>query len=260
MDKIGASNLWKWQGYGAKLTVDINGKPVESVSGCTRWGGGLWINSQDLARFGLLILNHGNWDARQQIVSPQLAQSRRDPQRARSRLRLSLVAQHASGQGMAQWTAHRALPRSATAAISLWIDPEHDIVLAWHHGFTMDQMVQRIIAAVTGAIEVSPRPGPWCTEWDEIPPRAGRECNCHLAEYNRCVLDGRPCLHGAFPASARRQADISQYRSRFRPSRYPSAIVTVLTSVYCWRPYSPSSRPIPDCLKPPNGAAASNTS
>ncbi len=37
-------------------------------------------------------------------------------------------------------------------------------------------------------------------------------------------------------------------------------IVTVLTSVYCCNPYSPSSRPIPDCLKPPNGAAASNTS
>ena len=36
--------------------------------------------------------------------------------------------------------------------------------------------------------------------------------------------------------------------------------VTVLTSVYCWRPYSPSSRPMPDCLKPPKGAAASKTS
>src|SRR5258705_2849855 len=39
-----------------------------------------------------------------------------------------------------------------------------------------------------------------------------------------------------------------------------SLTVTVLTSVYCWRPYSPNSRPIPDCLKPPNGAAASKTS
>ena len=56
MDKIGASDKWKWQGYGAKSTVEINGKPVESVPGGTRWGGGLWINSQDLARFGLLAL------------------------------------------------------------------------------------------------------------------------------------------------------------------------------------------------------------
>ena len=41
MDPIGASKDWKWQGYGAKSTVEINGKPVESVSGGTRWGGGL---------------------------------------------------------------------------------------------------------------------------------------------------------------------------------------------------------------------------
>ena len=39
-----------------------------------------------------------------------------------------------------------------------------------------------------------------------------------------------------------------------------SFTVTVFTSVYCCRPYSPSSRPIPDCLNPPNGAPASNTS
>jgi len=37
-------------------------------------------------------------------------------------------------------------------------------------------------------------------------------------------------------------------------------IVTVFTSVYGSNPYSPSSRPIPDILYPPNGAAASKTS
>jgi CubicO group peptidase (beta-lactamase class C family) len=62
MDRIGASHDCKWQGFGPTSTVEINGKPMESVSGGTRWGGGLWINSQDLARFGLLILNQGNWD------------------------------------------------------------------------------------------------------------------------------------------------------------------------------------------------------
>ncbi len=30
MDKIGASQEWRWQGYGPKSTVEINGKPVES--------------------------------------------------------------------------------------------------------------------------------------------------------------------------------------------------------------------------------------
>ena len=67
MDNIGTSSQWKWQGYGPKSTVEINGESVESVSGGTRWGGGLWINSQDLARFGLLILNEGNWEGRQLV-------------------------------------------------------------------------------------------------------------------------------------------------------------------------------------------------
>src|ERR1700674_4337312 len=47
MDKIGASKEWKWQGYGPKSTVEIDGKPVAAVSGRTRWGGGLRDNSQD---------------------------------------------------------------------------------------------------------------------------------------------------------------------------------------------------------------------
>jgi hypothetical protein len=38
-----------------------------------------------------------------------------------------------------------------------------------------------------------------------------------------------------------------------------SFTVTVLISVYCCNPYSPSSRPIPDCLNPPNGARVSRT-
>jgi hypothetical protein len=43
------------------------------------------------------------------------------------------------------------------------------------------------------------------------------------------------------------------------PAEAYSLTVTVFTSVYCCKPYSPSSRPIPDCLKPPNGARVSNT-
>jgi len=38
-----------------------------------------------------------------------------------------------------------------------------------------------------------------------------------------------------------------------------SLTMTVFTSVYCCNPYSPSSRPIPDCLNPPNGALGSKT-
>src|ERR1700736_1694906 len=66
MDPIGASQDWRWVPY-SNSSVEIEGHQVGSVSGGTRWGGGLWINSEDLARFGLLILNHGRWGNRQLV-------------------------------------------------------------------------------------------------------------------------------------------------------------------------------------------------
>jgi CubicO group peptidase (beta-lactamase class C family) len=149
MSKIGASDKWSWHGYGQKSTVVINGKPVESVSGGTRWGGGLWINSQDLARFGLLILNHGNW-AGQQLVSEKWLRAATTP------------SAHGPDYGYLWWLNTKQKqwpsgPPSSFAAVGnggniIWIDPEHDIVLVWHwhdNGDAVDGMIQRIVAAVT---------------------------------------------------------------------------------------------------------------
>ena len=148
MDQIGASHEWKWQGYGPKSTVEINGKPVESVSGGTRWGGGLWINSQDLARFGLLILNRGNWDGRQ-LVSRKWIEEATTP------------SAHGPDYGYLWWLNTKQKewpsgPRSSFAAIGnggniIWIDPDHDIVMVWHWhepGEAVDGMIQRIVASV----------------------------------------------------------------------------------------------------------------
>jgi hypothetical protein len=51
MDRIGATNTWEYHGY-FNSQVKIKNKMVDSVSGGTRWGGGLWISTQDMARFG----------------------------------------------------------------------------------------------------------------------------------------------------------------------------------------------------------------
>ena len=64
MDVIGASNTWRWIPYHNSF-VDVDGKRVASVSGGTRWGGGVWINAQDMARFGYLWLRGGKWGDRQ---------------------------------------------------------------------------------------------------------------------------------------------------------------------------------------------------
>ncbi|MEP6622214.1 MAG: serine hydrolase [bacterium] len=148
MDPIGASNEWRWIPYG-NSQVEINGKQVGSVSGGTRWGGGLWINSQDLARFGLLILNHGKWGSRQLVSEKWLTDA-------------VTPSAHGPDYGYLWWlnTKQKQWPSGPASSFGalgngsniIWIDPDHDIVFVWHwyENRAMDGMVQRIVASVTG--------------------------------------------------------------------------------------------------------------
>ena len=61
MDPIGASNSWTWHPY-SNSAFDINGKTLYSVPGGSHWGGGIFMHSEDHARFGQLIANDGCWD------------------------------------------------------------------------------------------------------------------------------------------------------------------------------------------------------
>ncbi len=69
MDPIGASSSWNWHGY-EKSKILLNGAMVSSVSGGGHFGGGLFINSLDHARFGLLFLRNGKWK-NELIISPE---------------------------------------------------------------------------------------------------------------------------------------------------------------------------------------------
>ena len=60
MDPIGASNDWEWHGY-ENSWVEINNQNIQSVSGGSHWGGGMFISSEDQARVGYLMLNKGIW-------------------------------------------------------------------------------------------------------------------------------------------------------------------------------------------------------
>ena len=67
MDIIGASTTWRWFGYDDAWT-EIDGLQMKSVTGGGHSGAGLFISTEDMARFGLLFLNQGNWKD-QQIIS-----------------------------------------------------------------------------------------------------------------------------------------------------------------------------------------------
>ena len=66
MDPIGASNSWRWYGY-ENSWINLDGVMTQSVSGGGHNGGGIFINSEDHARFGLLFLNNGIWDGKRVI-------------------------------------------------------------------------------------------------------------------------------------------------------------------------------------------------
>jgi len=51
MDPIGASSTWRWFGYENSWIV-LDGNAVQSVTGGGHWGGGMFINAYDMARFG----------------------------------------------------------------------------------------------------------------------------------------------------------------------------------------------------------------
>ena len=63
MDPIGASTTWRWFGYDNSWT-NVDGIKMQSVSGGGHSGGGLFISTEDHARFGLLCLNKGIWNGK----------------------------------------------------------------------------------------------------------------------------------------------------------------------------------------------------
>ena len=147
MDPIGASNTWRWNGYRNSWIV-LDGQAVQSVSGGGHWGGGMFINAYDMARFGLLTLHRGNWNGKQ-LISEQW-------------VRLALTPTTAEPTyGFMNFflnTDHKLLPGAPAAAFVhignggnfIYVDPDHDLVavVRWVDSSSLDGIVRRIIGAI----------------------------------------------------------------------------------------------------------------
>jgi CubicO group peptidase (beta-lactamase class C family) len=81
MDPIGASSTWRWFGYD-HAWVTMDGAKVQSVTGGGHSGGGVFINTLDQARFGLLFARSGVWNG-EEIISPEWIEKARKPSEAR---------------------------------------------------------------------------------------------------------------------------------------------------------------------------------
>ena len=145
MDPIGASSSWQWVPYpNAVATVD--GQVLPSVSGGTRWGGGLRISARDEARFGYLMLRQGRWGRRQIVSAAWVKQA-------------TTRGPVGPDYGYLWWlnTAQKAwpdAPATSYAALgagqnTVWVDPEHDVVIVWRwHDGNPNELIKRVLAAI----------------------------------------------------------------------------------------------------------------
>ncbi|WP_205500630.1 serine hydrolase domain-containing protein [Rufibacter psychrotolerans] len=145
MEPIGASNTWQYLPY-KNSYVDVDGKRLPSVSGGTRWGGGLWINTRDEARFGYLFLRKGRWKNRQLISEKWVEQA-------------TTPGTVGPDYGYLWWlnTQKKQWPHAPATSFAalgagsntIWVDPEHDLVVVWRwHQTNGDEFFRRILAAV----------------------------------------------------------------------------------------------------------------
>lgn len=74
MDPIGASTTWRWYGY-EDAWVNIDGLKMQSVTGGGHSGGGMFINTKDMARFGLLFENDGQWNGKRLLSEENINQA-----------------------------------------------------------------------------------------------------------------------------------------------------------------------------------------
>jgi CubicO group peptidase (beta-lactamase class C family) len=145
MNPIGASTTWKWVPY-TNAYVDIDGRRMASVSGGTRWGGGVWISTEDMARFGLLWLRAGKW-ADRQIVPPAYVKM------------ATTASAHGPDYGFLWWlnTTGRQWPGSPTSSFEargqggniVHIDPARDLVVVWRWSAQSAEGFKKVIDAIT---------------------------------------------------------------------------------------------------------------
>jgi len=148
MDPIGASNRWRWMGY-QNSWVDLDGRRLQSVSGGGHWGGGMFIDAWDLARFGYLFLRDGAWNGRQLVAREWIAKAR-TPGPANAQY------------GYCNWflnTGRAAIPAAPASSVTflgngqnvVYIDWENDLVavVRWiDTSESLNEFVARLLASL----------------------------------------------------------------------------------------------------------------
>ena len=158
MDPIGASSTWHWEAY-ENAWVEIDGKRMKSVSGGGHFGGGMFINAYDLARFGYLFLHHGVWNDRRLVSEKWIAMAKTpgavNPQYGFCNWFLNNPQKTTDGQpgGLPFPSAPRsAVTFQGNGVNVVYIDWEHDLVMVvrWiDSNRNLDQFIGMVLGAIT---------------------------------------------------------------------------------------------------------------
>ncbi|MBE7170911.1 MAG: serine hydrolase [Williamsia sp.] len=147
MDPIGASATWRWTGYENSWVV-MDGVAVQSVSGGSHWGGGLFINAFDQARFGYLTLRNGKWNDTQ-ILSEAWLRMARTPTSVQPTYGFMNFFLNTDKKF------YPSAPATAFAHVGagtnmLYVDQEHDLIIVarWIQDSACDGLIQRVLKSI----------------------------------------------------------------------------------------------------------------
>lgn len=147
MDKIGASNTWRWTGYRNSWIV-LDGQPVQAVSGGGHWGGGMFINAFDMARFGLLTLHKGSWDGAQ-LLSQKWIEQATTPTTAQSNYGYMNFFLNGDKKFLPSAPA-TAFVHVGNGTNAIYVDPENDLVIVvrWIENAALDGFIKNVLTAL----------------------------------------------------------------------------------------------------------------
>ena len=146
MDPIGASRTWRWTGYENSWVV-MDGQLVQSISGGSHWGGGLFISAYDQARFGYLTLRNGKWKDKQ-LISEAWLKMARTPTTVQPTYGFMNFYLNTDKK------LYTSAPASAFAHIGagsniVYVDSENDLIIVarWIEGNAMNGLIEKVLGA-----------------------------------------------------------------------------------------------------------------
>lgn len=148
MDPIGASTTWRWYGYRNSWIV-LDGQAVQVVSGGGHWGGGMFINAYDMARFGLLTMHHGNWNGNQ-LIPEYWIQNSRAPTPAQPTYGYMNFFLNTDKKYLSNAPAS-AFVHVGNGTNIIYVDPEHQLVMVvrWiDNNNSINEFVDRVIKSM----------------------------------------------------------------------------------------------------------------